>query len=51
VALLLRQQGFPRVRPLLGGLDAWAQLAYPVETVVDATGPLAKEITEPQPSA
>jgi len=51
VALLLRQRGFVHVRPLLGGLDGWAQLAYPVETVVDTTGPVPKEISEPQPSS
>ena len=51
MALQLRQRGFENVRPLLGGLDGWAQLAYPVETVVDATRPVAKEVTEAQPSA
>jgi membrane protein DedA with SNARE-associated domain/rhodanese-related sulfurtransferase len=30
VALLLRHQGFKRVRPLLGGLDAWRELNYPL---------------------
>lgn len=30
VALLLRRQGFPRVRPLLGGLDAWREQKYPL---------------------
>jgi len=29
VALLLRQKGIKRVRPLEGGLDAWTKLGYP----------------------
>jgi len=29
VALLLRQKGIKRVRPLEGGLDAWRALGYP----------------------
>jgi membrane protein DedA with SNARE-associated domain/rhodanese-related sulfurtransferase len=32
VALLLRRQGFTHVRPLLGGLDAWRELNYPLST-------------------
>ncbi len=31
VALLLRRKGFTRVRPLLGGIDAWRELDYPLE--------------------
>lgn len=30
VALLLRHQGFTRVRPLLGGIDAWREQNYPL---------------------
>lgn len=30
VALLLRRQGLTRVRPLLGGLDAWRDQKYPL---------------------
>jgi len=36
VALQLRKRGITRVRPLLGGLDAWTALEYPVERVVMA---------------
>jgi len=32
VALLLRKQGIQRIRPLLGGLDAWRDQGYPMET-------------------
>ena len=32
VALLLHRQGFTRVRPLLGGIDAWRNHQYPTET-------------------
>lgn len=33
-AQLLSQRGYLRVRPLLGGLDAWADAGYPVEELV-----------------
>jgi rhodanese-related sulfurtransferase len=31
VALMLRRQGISRVRPLLGGIDAWRERNYPTE--------------------
>jgi rhodanese-related sulfurtransferase len=31
VALLLQRKGFLRVRPLLGGIDAWRERNYPTE--------------------
>ena len=31
VALLLQHQGILRVRPLLGGIDAWRERNYPLE--------------------
>jgi len=34
VALQLQKRGITRVRPLLGGLEAWTALEYPVEKVV-----------------
>jgi membrane protein DedA with SNARE-associated domain/rhodanese-related sulfurtransferase len=38
VARLLHDAGFMRVRPLLGGLDAWIAAGHPVETIrVEAT--------------
>jgi len=30
VALLLRNQGIRRIRPLQGGLDAWRERGYPM---------------------
>jgi 3-mercaptopyruvate sulfurtransferase SseA len=33
VALLLRNKGVKRIRPLQGGLDAWRELGYPLQTV------------------
>jgi 3-mercaptopyruvate sulfurtransferase SseA len=33
VALLLRRQGIQRIRPLLGGLDAWREHGYPLANV------------------
>jgi rhodanese-related sulfurtransferase len=32
VALLLRNQGIRRIRPLQGGLDAWRERGYPLVT-------------------
>jgi rhodanese-related sulfurtransferase len=32
VALMLQKHGFTRVRPLLGGLDAWREQNYPLDT-------------------
>src|SRR6266567_187322 len=34
VALLLQRHGFTRVRPLLGGIDAWREQNYPMERPV-----------------
>jgi rhodanese-related sulfurtransferase len=34
MALMLKRKGITRVRPLTGGLDAWRELAYPLEMVV-----------------
>jgi len=31
VALQLRRKGITRVRPLLGGIDAWRERKYPIE--------------------
>jgi membrane protein DedA with SNARE-associated domain/rhodanese-related sulfurtransferase len=36
VALLLRRRGFTRVRPLLGGIDAWRENDYPVQVLTAA---------------
>jgi rhodanese-related sulfurtransferase len=33
VALLLRNQGIRRIRPLQGGLDAWRDKGYPLANV------------------
>ncbi|HKT26084.1 MAG TPA: hypothetical protein VJR04_15865 [Terriglobales bacterium] len=33
MALQLKKRGITRVRPLLGGLDAWVELGYPVEKI------------------
>jgi 3-mercaptopyruvate sulfurtransferase SseA len=33
VALLLRKNGIMNIRPLLGGLDAWRERGYPLDTV------------------
>jgi 3-mercaptopyruvate sulfurtransferase SseA len=33
VALLLKKSGITRIRPLLGGLEAWRERGYPLDTV------------------
>ena len=33
MALMLKRKGISRVRPLAGGIDAWRELAYPLEEV------------------
>jgi rhodanese-related sulfurtransferase len=33
-ALLLKRKGFTRIRPLLGGIDAWRKQQYPTEQYV-----------------
>ncbi|HMD32821.1 MAG TPA: DedA family protein/thiosulfate sulfurtransferase GlpE [Candidatus Acidoferrales bacterium] len=35
-ALLLKNHGIQRVRPLVGGLDSWRELGYPIVTVEDS---------------
>jgi len=39
VALLLRKQGIIHIRPLQGGLDAWRNLGYPMETATPEPAP------------
>jgi membrane protein DedA with SNARE-associated domain/rhodanese-related sulfurtransferase len=42
MALKLRRRGITRVRPLLGGIDAWRERNYPTEIrMVEVTGSLA----------
>jgi membrane protein DedA with SNARE-associated domain/rhodanese-related sulfurtransferase len=40
VALLLQRNGILRVRPLLGGIDAWRERNYPTELRVDSVANL-----------
>jgi 3-mercaptopyruvate sulfurtransferase SseA len=32
VALLLRKNGIKRIRPLQGGLNAWRERGFPIDT-------------------
>lgn len=41
----LMMQGYRRVRPLLGGLDAWADAGYPVDRLVVTESPVPREAT------
>ncbi len=38
MALLLRDRGIVRVRPLAGGLHGWRERGYPVTIVTPAAG-------------
>jgi membrane protein DedA with SNARE-associated domain/rhodanese-related sulfurtransferase len=52
-ALLLRRNGIVRVRPLLGGIDAWRGRNYPTElhavAVKNAVGPESRTAQPPTP--
>jgi rhodanese-related sulfurtransferase len=37
VALQLKQAGFNNVRPLAGGFEAWHELGFPTEAILDNT--------------
>jgi 3-mercaptopyruvate sulfurtransferase SseA len=37
VALSLKSRGITQVRPLLGGLEAWSRLGYPLEVITAGT--------------
>ena len=41
MARLLLDRGYRDVRPLLGGLDAWQALGYPVESIERTELPMA----------
>jgi 3-mercaptopyruvate sulfurtransferase SseA len=45
VALLLRKHGIVHIRPLLGGLNAWRNLGYPLENSepAETAGAAARE--------
>jgi rhodanese-related sulfurtransferase len=41
MALMLRSKGITRVRPLVGGIDAWREKGFPLDalTVVEVSTP------------
>jgi len=45
LALRLKRKGFTRVRPLLGGIDAWRELKYPLEARNKQAGLLNTGVT------
>jgi rhodanese-related sulfurtransferase len=51
VALSLQRKGFTRVRPLLGGIDAWRKNKYPTEVWTAAvTTPVGRAAVDREPS-
>ncbi|HWV99407.1 MAG TPA: DedA family protein/thiosulfate sulfurtransferase GlpE [Candidatus Acidoferrum sp.] len=54
LALRLQRKGFTRVRPLLGGIDAWREQRYPLESraaVVTNTVGIGSANPKPSPAA
>jgi rhodanese-related sulfurtransferase len=49
VALLLHRRGITRVRPLLGGIDAWRELNYPLEPASRPPKPFSTTTPAAQP--
>jgi membrane protein DedA with SNARE-associated domain/rhodanese-related sulfurtransferase len=50
LALRLQRQGFTRVRPLLGGIDAWRELNYPMQPrAAIMTGSTVATLPNPAP--
>lgn len=48
-AQALIKRGYRRVRPLLGGLDGWADAGYPIEQLALAAMPLSTDNDAPAP--
>jgi len=49
MSLFLHRNGVLRVRPLLGGLDAWRERNYPTELRAGVTSPLGAESAKEEP--
>jgi rhodanese-related sulfurtransferase len=47
MTLRLRRKGISRVRPLAGGLNAWRQLNFPVESLTPSDMGQALELVDP----
>jgi 3-mercaptopyruvate sulfurtransferase SseA len=47
VALLLKRVGITQVRPLLGGLEAWSRLGYPLEVITEEAAIVAEPASAP----
>jgi rhodanese-related sulfurtransferase len=45
MALMLRSKGITRVRPLVGGIDAWREKAFPLEALTAGEVSMATETT------
>ena len=45
MALLLRRNGITHVRPLLGGIDAWRERKYPIDSHLTAVAISAPQTT------
>ena len=45
MALSLKNLGITQVRPLLGGLESWSRLGYPLEIITEEAAVLAEPAT------
>ena len=48
MALALQRRGFTRVRPLLGGIDAWREQKYPLDSWLTEVAATVKSVVEHQ---
>ena len=47
---MLKQRGIARVRPLLGGLDAWVAAGLPIDSLEPDSIPAPDSGTAPRPA-
>jgi rhodanese-related sulfurtransferase len=45
----LKRAGFKKIRPLLGGIDAWVEAGYPVERALAASATATSQQSKAQP--
>ena len=46
MALLLKSLGITQVRPLLGGLEGWSRLGYPLEIITEEAALVAEQAAD-----
>ena len=46
MALSLKNLGITQVRPLLGGLESWSRLGYPLEIITEEAALVAEQAAD-----